>query len=132
MSRDVPCVNCHSSLIRFEDTARQGRFDSGRYICQRITQIVLKGQLSGTETSRRAKEQKAGNPDVRVRIGTAARPIDPFSLKEFSAEVSEKLPRDNWLVAVNVHSDVILILRCRLFLSLRSRIRQASDCSLTY
>ena len=37
---------------------------------------------------------------------------------------------DNWLVAAKrPKRRCFLILRCRLFLSLRSRIRQASDCS---
>ena len=42
------------------------------------------------------------------------------------------LGKGNWLVAAkSSYRRCFLILRCRLFLSLRSRIRQALDCSPT-
>ena len=51
-------------------------------------------------------------------------------LRSLKKDVSEKLPQGNWLVAAKVHSDVgFCILQMSIFLSLRSRIRQASDCS---
>ena len=53
-------------------------------------------------------------------------------LRVLSKRCQKSYQRDNWLVAAkSSYRRCFLILRCRLFLSLRSRIRQALDCSPT-
>ncbi|KAG8170812.1 hypothetical protein JTE90_010758 [Oedothorax gibbosus] len=95
---------------------------------------MSQGELSETETL--GVEQKAKARFILIfSMNTAAKAglSDPFYFTSFMQEVSEEFPTGitgSW--RQGVHSDVLLILRCRLFLSLRSRIRQALDCSTTY
>jgi hypothetical protein len=53
-------------------------------------------------------------------------------LRVLSKRCQKSYQRDNWLVAAkSSYRRCFLILRCRLFLSLRRRSRQALDCSPT-
>ena len=53
-----------------------------------------------------------------------------LTLRVLSKRCQKSYHRDNWLVAAkSSHRRCFLILRCRLFLSLRCSRRKASDCS---
>lgn len=64
-------------------------------------------------------------------IGTAkARPMDLIGMKILQQKFQKSCHRDNWLMAAKrSQRRRFFISRCRLFLSLRSKIRLASDSS---
>ena len=126
--RLLPIGGMSSTLSR--DRVGQGVW-LGRYVCQTVTQ-VSQASSARTETSRGAKGEKARSISIFC-TNTDRESVAHWSFLSGDLRSAERCQKgyhtDNWLVAAKRSlRNRFLILRCRLFLSLWSRIRQALGC----